>query len=97
MAGTSPAMTIVEYVGWVERSETHRLSPSEAIDGYRCAPPILRAAASIPASRIISAFRKFLLTPPPTYRYIIPIRSTQRGVGHRHNEGRVAVDADVCA
>ena len=24
-----------------------------------------------------------------------PSRPTQRGVGHRHNEGRVAVDADV--
>jgi len=30
---------MLSFVGWVERSDTHRHAGS--IDGYRCAPPIL--------------------------------------------------------
>src|SRR6185312_3692977 len=32
----------LEFVGWVERSETHQFCRS-IFDGYRCAPPILRS------------------------------------------------------
>jgi hypothetical protein len=30
-----------------------------------------------------------------TVAYLLSSRPTQRGVGHRHDEGRVAVDAEV--
>ena len=30
----------IQFVGWVERSDTHRLTGS--VDGYRFAPPILQ-------------------------------------------------------
>src|SRR5829696_5415760 len=33
------------FVGWVERSDTHRRTHT-GIDGYRCAPPILRSCGA---------------------------------------------------
>jgi hypothetical protein len=37
----------------------------------------------------------FAFTEPKSVAYLWPSRPTERGVGHRHNVGRVAVDADV--
>jgi len=61
----SRGMTIAclhrSYVGWVERSETHHLPRwPGGIDGYRCAPPILRQrrrkhSATGPAPRNLTA------------------------------------------
>ena len=46
----------------------------------------------------VQNFRKSKIFPFPSTLItgtFSPSRPTQRGVGHRHNEGRVAVDADV--
>src|ERR1700760_239054 len=39
-------------VGWVKRSETHRVRYPWHDDGFRCALPILRKGSSIPPSRV---------------------------------------------
>ncbi|MES6496653.1 hypothetical protein U6L62_12245, partial [Cutibacterium acnes] len=37
---------VERFVGWVERSDTHQMSP-RGDDGYRCTPPILRTITVI--------------------------------------------------
>src|SRR5215216_6277980 len=41
----APQDEVWQLVGWVERSETHRLAAMERSDGFRCALPILREGA----------------------------------------------------
>ena len=44
----------------------------------------------------ISVNQKYICSRPTQISaHLSPSRPTQRGVGHRHNEGQVAVDADV--
>ncbi|MDP1696568.1 MAG: hypothetical protein Q8L45_02080, partial [Xanthomonadaceae bacterium] len=45
--------------GWVERSETHQPGHYNALDGFRCALPILRLSLDLGGLRLQRAFRAF--------------------------------------